>query len=71
MSIDRLADLADAASAPRLVVKVGSSLLVGQRGAVRGDWLDSLVRELAQPSNHVLLLTRLVPPRVKENPRPA
>jgi glutamate 5-kinase len=48
MSIDRLADLADAASAPRLVVKVGSSLLVGQGGTVRGDWLDSLVRELAQ-----------------------
>ena len=52
MSIDRLADLADAASAPRLVVKVGSSLLVGQRGAVRGDWLDSLVRELAQARAH-------------------
>jgi glutamate 5-kinase len=48
MSIDRLPDLADAASAPRLVVKVGSSLLVGQGGTVRGDWLDSLVRELAQ-----------------------
>jgi len=48
MSIDRLADLADAARAPRLVVKVGSSLLVGRGGAVRGEWLDSLVRELAE-----------------------
>ncbi|MXP41663.1 glutamate 5-kinase [Altererythrobacter soli] len=48
MPIDRLADLADAATAPRLVVKVGSSLLVGPGGTVRGEWLDSLVRELAQ-----------------------
>jgi glutamate 5-kinase len=48
MPIDRLADLADAATAPRLVVKVGSSLLVGKGGTVRGEWLDSLVRELAE-----------------------
>lgn len=48
MSIDCLAELTDAASAPRLVVKVGSSLLVGRDGTVNGEWLDSLVRELAE-----------------------
>ncbi len=48
MAIDRLADLASPKLAPRLVVKVGSSLLVGRDGAVRGAWLDSLVRELAE-----------------------
>lgn len=47
MPIDRLADLTSPALAPRLVVKVGSSLLVGRDGAVRGAWLDSLVGELA------------------------
>ena len=47
MPIDRLADLTSPKLARRLVVKVGSSLLVGRDGAVRGDWLDSLVRELA------------------------
>nr|WP_166177066.1 glutamate 5-kinase [Altererythrobacter segetis] len=48
MPIDRLADLTSPKLAPRLVVKVGSSLLVGRDGAVRGTWLDSLVRELAE-----------------------
>ncbi len=48
MPIDRLADLTSPTLAPRLVVKVGSSLLVGRDGAVRGDWLDSLVRELVE-----------------------
>src|SRR6478736_7249718 len=47
MPIDRLADLTSPTLAPRLVVKVGSSLLVGRDGAVRGAWLDSLVGELA------------------------
>ena len=47
MPIDRLADLTSPKLARRLVVKVGSSLLVGRDGAVRGAWLDSLVRELA------------------------
>jgi glutamate 5-kinase len=46
MQIARLADLASAAACPRLVVKVGSSLLVGQ-GGVRRTWLESLVREIA------------------------
>jgi glutamate 5-kinase len=48
MPIDRLADLTSPELAPRLVVKVGSSLLVGRDGGVRGAWLDSLVGELAQ-----------------------
>jgi glutamate 5-kinase len=48
MPIDRLADLTSPKLAPRLVVKVGSSLLVGRDGAVRGDWLDSLVSELVE-----------------------
>lgn len=46
MQITRLADLTDTAACPRLVVKVGSSLLVGKDG-VRRDWLQGLVAELA------------------------
>ena len=46
MLITRLADLADAKTCPRLVVKIGSSLLVGPDG-VRRAWLEGLVRELA------------------------
>jgi glutamate 5-kinase len=48
MPIERLADLTSPTLAPRLVVKVGSSLLVGRAGEVRGGWLDRLVRELAE-----------------------
>ena len=48
MPIARLADLTSPKLAARLVVKVGSALLVGRDGAVRGEWLDSLVGELAQ-----------------------
>lgn len=44
--IARLADLADKAKCPRLVVKVGSSLLVGGEG-VRRQWLEGLVAEIA------------------------
>jgi glutamate 5-kinase len=47
MPIESLADLSSPKLAARLVVKVGSSLLVGRGGEVRGAWLDSLVRELA------------------------
>lgn len=32
----------------RLVIKVGSSLLVGKTGAVRRDWLKSLIADIAQ-----------------------
>ncbi len=46
MTLNRLSDLADRAACPRLVVKVGSSLLVGKDG-VRRAWLEGLVAELA------------------------
>lgn len=46
MKIARLSDLADKAACQRLVVKVGSSLLVGKEG-VRRAWLEGLVAELA------------------------
>ena len=46
MQISRLADLADVRTCPRLVVKVGSSLLVDGHG-VRRAWLQGLVAELA------------------------
>jgi glutamate 5-kinase len=46
MSLTRLSDLAEKAACPRLVVKVGSSLLVGSEGVRRG-WLEGLVAEIA------------------------
>lgn len=46
MSIARLSDLADKAACRRLVVKVGSSLLVGKGGLRRG-WIERLVAEIA------------------------
>ncbi|MCC6827470.1 MAG: glutamate 5-kinase, partial [Novosphingobium sp.] len=46
MQIARLSDLADKTACPRLVVKVGSSLLVGRDG-VRRAWLEGLVAEIA------------------------
>ena len=45
--IARLADLTDADACPRLVVKVGSALLVGADGEPRRAWLASLVGEIA------------------------
>jgi glutamate 5-kinase len=47
MTIATLAHLADPALAPRLVVKVGSALLVGADGEPRRAWLAALVGELA------------------------
>ncbi len=50
MHIARLQDLADATACPRLVVKVGSSLLVGSGengGGLRRGWLEGLVTEIA------------------------
>jgi glutamate 5-kinase len=47
MQIAQLSDLADKSGCPRLVVKVGSSLLVGKAG-VRRAWLEGLVAEIAQ-----------------------
>lgn len=46
MPISRLSDLADPALAPRLVIKVGSALLVGPEG-VRRAWVTQLVDEIA------------------------
>lgn len=46
MSITQLKDLADKAACPRLVVKVGSSLLVGKEG-LRKAWVERLVAEIA------------------------
>lgn len=46
MTISRLSDLAEKSACPRLVVKVGSSLLVGKDG-VRRAWLEGLVAEIA------------------------
>ena len=45
-SIRALADLADPVLCPRLVIKVGSALLVGAEGA-RREWLAGLVAEIA------------------------
>lgn len=47
MPISRLSDLADPALAPRLVIKVGSALLVGPEG-VRRAWITQLVAEIAE-----------------------
>ncbi|EJL29472.1 glutamate 5-kinase [Novosphingobium sp. AP12] len=47
MPISRLSDLADASLAPRLVIKVGSALLVGPDG-VRREWVAALVAEIAE-----------------------
>jgi glutamate 5-kinase len=44
--IQTLADLADPAICPRLVVKIGSALLV-ERDSPRRDWLAGLVAEIA------------------------
>jgi glutamate 5-kinase len=46
MSLTSLADLADKAACPRLVVKIGSSLLVGKQG-LRSAWIEGLVAEIA------------------------
>ena len=46
MPVTRLADLTDPAQCPCLVVKVGSSLLVGKQG-LRREWIAGLVDELA------------------------
>ncbi len=46
MPVTRLADLTDPAQCPCLVVKVGSSLLVGANG-LRREWIAALVDEIA------------------------
>ncbi|MCW1381291.1 glutamate 5-kinase [Novosphingobium sp. KCTC 2891] len=47
MKISQLAHLTDAATCSRLVVKVGSALLVGKDGQPRREWLAALVAEIA------------------------
>ncbi|MDT0508747.1 glutamate 5-kinase [Novosphingobium sp. MMS21-SN21R] len=47
MKISQLSHLTDAATCPRLVVKVGSALLVGKDGEPRREWLRALVAEIA------------------------
>jgi glutamate 5-kinase len=48
MSIERLADLADANACPRLVLKVGSALLMGSGGKPHREWLAGLAAEIAE-----------------------
>jgi len=48
MSIERLADLAAAETAPRVVLKVGSSLLCGTDGQPKRAWLATLAEEIAE-----------------------
>ncbi|MBD3729542.1 MAG: glutamate 5-kinase [Sphingomonadales bacterium] len=47
MAVTRLIDLADAAACPRVVVKIGSALLVGKDGQPRRDWLAGMAGEIA------------------------
>lgn len=47
MKIAQLAHLSDPVTCPRLVVKVGSALLVGKDGQPRREWLTALVAEIA------------------------
>ncbi len=47
MAITSLATLTDPAQCPRLVLKVGSALLVERGGSVRREWLESLAGEIA------------------------
>lgn len=47
MQITRLSHLTDAALCPRLVVKVGSSLLVASGEGLRRAWVEGLVAEIA------------------------
>jgi glutamate 5-kinase len=48
MSLTTLAQLADADACPRLVIKVGSALLVEGGGSVRREWLTALASEIAE-----------------------
>lgn len=47
MTIATLSDLASKAACPRIVVKVGSALLVGKEGP-RKAWIEALVAEIAE-----------------------
>lgn len=47
MAVTALSHLADTKACPRLVLKVGSALLVERGGALRRAWLEALVDEIA------------------------
>lgn len=47
MTIERLSDLANSLTAPRVVFKVGSALLVGEGGRANREWLAALAEEIA------------------------
>lgn len=47
MTVTALSQLADAAACPRLVLKVGSALLVERGGVLRRAWLAGLASEIA------------------------
>lgn len=46
-SLSTLAELGDAQTCPRVVLKVGSALLVGKGGKANREWLAGLVAEIA------------------------
>lgn len=58
MAITHLHQLSDPAVAKRLVIKVGSALLVGVNGQPRHEWLAGLVAEVAalQATGHQVVL---------------
>jgi len=47
-AISNLSELAHASTCPRVVLKVGSALLVGRGGKANREWLAGLVAEIAQ-----------------------
>ena len=47
MPIERLSDLSDSLATPRVVLKVGSSLLCGPDGQPKREWLATLAEEIA------------------------
>ncbi|ANY20032.1 Glutamate 5-kinase [Tsuneonella dongtanensis] len=48
MTVSALSQLVDPAACPRLVLKVGSALLVERGGSMRRAWLEALVGEIAE-----------------------
>jgi glutamate 5-kinase len=48
MAVTALSQLIEPSACPRLVIKVGSALLVERSGALRRDWLEGLAGEIAE-----------------------
>ena len=46
-------------SCPRLIVKIGSALLVDPDGSVRRDWLAGLVADVATPATPAIVINTL------------